>query len=127
MKRLVEKGNLCIVNGESNKYQGLRTREQREEKSAIDYVITTKRDLNAIKTMKIVEEKEFGIYKVERQGTEQCRKIYSDHNAIMLNIDLMSKMDATGNKKIITKKRLSEVQEIHKTKTNKAIINGQRK
>ena len=116
---MIEKGNLFIVNGESNKYQGLRTREQREEKSAIDYVITTKRDLNTIKTMKIDEEKEFGIYKVERQGTEQCRKIYSDHNAIMLNIDLMSKMDATGNKKINTKKRLSEVQEIHKTKTNK--------
>ena len=83
MKRLVEKGNLCIVNGESNKCEGLWTREQGEEKSVIDYVITTKRDLNTIKTMKINEEKEFGIYKVERQGTKQCRKIYSDHNAIM--------------------------------------------
>ena len=39
-----------------------------------DYVITTKRDLNTIKIMKIDEEKEFGIYKVERQGTKQCRK-----------------------------------------------------
>ena len=101
---MVEKGNLCIVNGESNKYQGLRTREQREEKSAIDYVITTKRDLNAIKTMKIDEEKEFGIYKVEIQGTKQCRKIYSDHNAIMLNIDFISKMEAKGKKKTITRK-----------------------
>ena len=79
----MEKGNLCIVNGESNKCEGLWTREQGEEKSVIDYVITTKRDLNTIKTMKINEEKEFGIYKVERQGTKQCRKIYSDHNAIM--------------------------------------------
>ena len=40
-------------------------REQGEEKSIIDYVITTKRDLNTIKSMKIDEEKEFGIYKVE--------------------------------------------------------------
>ena len=104
MKRLVEKGNLCIVNGESNKYQGLRTREQREEKSAIDYVITTKRDLNAIKTMKIDEEKEFGIYKVEIQGAKQCRKVYLDHNAIMLNIDFISTMEAKGKRKNITRK-----------------------
>ena len=59
------------------------------------YVITTKRDLNTIKTMKINEEKEFGIYKVERQGTKQCRKLYSDHSAMMLNIDFISKMEAT--------------------------------
>ena len=99
LKRLVEKQNLCIVNGESNKCEGLWTREQGEEKSVIDYVITTKKDLNTIKTMKIDEEKEFGIYKVEIQGTKQCRKIYSDHNAIMLNIDFISKMEAKGKKK----------------------------
>ena len=57
LKRLVEKGNLCIVNGESNKCEGLWTREQGGEKSVIDYVITTKRDLNTIKTMKTDEEK----------------------------------------------------------------------
>ena len=33
--------------------------------------------------MKIDVEKEFGIYRVERQGTKQCGKIYSDYNAIM--------------------------------------------
>ena len=48
MKRLVEKQNICIVNGESNKCEGLWTREQGEEKSIIDYVITTKKDLNTI-------------------------------------------------------------------------------
>ena len=99
LKRLVEKQNLCIINGESNKCEGLWTREQGEEKSVIDYVITTKKDLNTIKTIKIDEEKEFGIYKVEIQGTKQCRKIYSDHNAIMLNIDFISKMEAKGKKK----------------------------
>ena len=61
VKRLVEKGNLCIVNGESSKCKGLWKREQgeirREEKSVMDYLITTKRDLNTIKTMKIDEEK----------------------------------------------------------------------
>ena len=82
LKRLLEKGNmLCKVNGECSKWEGLWIREQGEDKSIIDYVITTKRDLNTIKTMKINEEKEFGIYKVERKDTKQCRKIYSDHNA----------------------------------------------
>ena len=103
LKRLLEKGNLRIRNGESNKYKGLQTRGQGEEKSVIDYVITTKRDLNTIKTMKIDEEKEFEICKVERQGTKKSRKIYSDHNAIMLNIDFISKTEAK-DKKIITKK-----------------------
>ena len=54
--------------------------------------------------MKIDEKKEFGIYKVERQGTKQCRKIYSDHNAIMLNVDFITKTEAKDKKKIITKK-----------------------
>ena len=54
--------------------------------------------------MKIDEEKEFRIYKVEIQGTKQCRKIYSDHNAIMLNIDLISKIEAKGKKKPLQEK-----------------------
>ena len=99
LKRLVEKQNLCIINGESNKCEGLWTREQGEEKSVIDDVITTKKDLNTIKTMKIDEEKESGIYKVDIQGTKQCRKRDSDHNPIMLNIDFISKMEAKGKKK----------------------------
>ena len=45
----MEKGNLCIVNGESKKCEELWSRDQGEEKSVIDYAVTTKRDLNAIK------------------------------------------------------------------------------
>ena len=30
---------------------------------------------------------------IEKQGTKQCRKIYSEHNA-MLNIEFLSKMEA---------------------------------
>ena len=71
LKRWVEKGNLSIVNGESNKCKGLRKREQGEEKSVTDYLIATKRDLSTIKTMKIDEQKEFRINKLERQGTKQ--------------------------------------------------------
>ena len=122
LKRLVEKQNLCIINGESNKCEGLWTREQGEEKSVIDYVITTKKDLNTIKTMKIDEEKEFGIYKVEIQGTKQCRKIYSDHNAIMLNIDFISKMEAKGQKKNITRKGYQKYKKFIKERQISKII-----
>ena len=44
---------MCIVNGECNKREPLWTREQREQKPVIDYVITTKGDLNTVKTMKV--------------------------------------------------------------------------
>ena len=47
-------------------------------------------------------------YNVEIQETQQCRKIYSDQNAIMLNIDFISKMEAKGKKKTITRKGYQE-------------------
>ena len=101
LKRLIEKQNMCIVNGESNQSKGgLWIREQGGEKSIMDYVILTMRDLNTIKSMKIDEEKEFGIYRVEEiQGTKQGRKIYSDISAIVLDIDFIIKMEGKGKKK----------------------------
>ena len=36
-------------------------KEEGEEKSVIDYVVTAKRDLNTIKAMKIGLQKEFGM------------------------------------------------------------------
>ena len=54
--------------------------------------------------MKIDEEKEFGIYKVEVQGAKQSRKIYSDHNAVMLDIESIYKMEAKDKKKPLQEK-----------------------
>ena len=99
LKRLVGKQNK--INGESNKCEGLWIREQGEEKSIIDYVITTK---------------------VEIQGTKQCRKIYSDHNAIMLNIDFISKMEAKGQKKNITRKGYQKYKKFIKERQISKII-----
>ena len=118
----MEKQNLCIVNGESTKCEGIWTREQGEEKSIIDHIITTKKDLNIIKTMKIDEEKEFGIYKAEIQGTKQCKKIYSDHNAIMLNVDFISKMEAKGKKKTIIRKGYQKYKKFIKERQISKII-----
>ena len=69
--------------------------------------------------MKIDEEKEFGIYKVQIQGKKQFRKIYSDHNAIMLRYRLHQQNGSKRQEKNNYKKRLSKVQEIHKRKTIK--------
>ena len=72
--------------------------------------------------MKIDEEKEFRIYKVEAQGTKQCRKIHSDHNAIMLNIDFISKMEAKGQKKNITRKGYQKYKKFIKERQISKII-----
>ena len=72
--------------------------------------------------MKIDEEKEFGIYKAEIQGTKQCKKIYSDHNAIMLNVDFISKMEAKGKKKTIIRKGYQKYKKFIKERQISKII-----
>ena len=116
---MVEKQNLCIVNGQSNKCEGVWTREQGEEKSVKDFVIPTKRDLNTIKTMKIDEEKLFEIYKVERQGTKQSRKIYSDHNG---KYSIHQQNGSKRLEKIITKKGYQKYKKFIKERQISKII-----
>ena len=71
------------------------------------------------------EEKEFGIYKVERQGAKQCRIIHSDHNAIMLNIDFISKMEAKDKTKIMTRTGYQKYKKfIKETQISKIIRKG---
>ena len=54
--------------------------------------------------MKIDEQKEFAIYKVEMQGTKQCRKIYSDHNVIMLKQTSSAKWKQKARQKPLQQK-----------------------
>ena len=98
-----------------------RTR-RREINNQKGYVITTKKDLNTIKLTKTDEEKEFGKYKVEIQRTKQCRKIYWGHNAIMLNIDFISKIEATGKKKTIIRKSYQKYKEFIKERQISKVI-----
>ena len=54
--------------------------------------------------MKINEKKKNWEYKRQKDKVQNnAEKIYSNHNAIMINIDFISKMEAKGEKKIITK------------------------
>ena len=43
--------------------------------------------METIKSMEIDEEKQYGLYKIEHQN-KHIKKTYSDHNAILINIDL---------------------------------------
>ena len=61
---------------------------QEEEKSIGDYVQTDASSANAVKEMKIDEEKQYGLHKLDKNtATNKNRKIYSDHNSILINLD----------------------------------------
>ena len=45
--------------------------------------------MEADKSIEIDEEKQYGLYKIERQN-EQIKKTYSDHNTILINLDFIS-------------------------------------
>ena len=59
---------------------------------------------------------------IERQGTKQCRKIISNHNDIMLNIDFISKIEAKGQKKNITRKGYQKYKKFIKERQISKII-----
>ena len=103
LKRIIEKIHLNIINANENKCQGKWTREQGEERSIIDYVITSQEYIEVIKIMEIDEEKQYGLYKIERQNN-QIKKAYSDHNPILINTDFISPKDVSRKKKVITRK-----------------------
>ena len=70
---------------------------QGEEKSIIDYVLT-----GTVKEMKKDEEKQYGLHK--NTATNENKKIYSDHNSILINLDYETPTEEKRPKKIITKK-----------------------
>ena len=81
-------------------------RMQGEEKSITDYVLTDASSANTIKEMKIDEEKQHGLSKLEENtATNENEKIYSDHNSILINLDFEIPTEEQRPKKIITKKK----------------------
>ena len=88
-----------------------RTREHGEERSIIDYVITSQEYMDTIKSMERDEEKQCGLYKIERQN-KQIRKTYSDHNAILIILEFVSPKKVSRKKKVVTKKGYKKYQTI---------------
>ena len=61
---------------------------------------------NTVKEMKIDEAKQYGLYKLERNiATNENKRVYSDHNSILISLDYETPTEEKRPKKIITKKR----------------------
>ena len=103
LKRIVEKQRLKIINADKSKCRGIWTREQGKEKSVIDYVITNSQQSETMKKMQIDEDEQYGLYRVEKQNGEESR-VYSDHHAILVNMNLNINEGTRKKKKFITQK-----------------------
>ena len=59
-----------------------------EEKSITDYFLTDAWSTNTVKEMKVDDEKQYGLHKLDKNtATNENRKIYSDHKSILINLD----------------------------------------
>ena len=66
-------------------------------------LLTSQKYMETIKSMAIGEEKQYGLYKIERQN-KQIKNTYSGDNAILINIDFISPKDVSREKNVITRK-----------------------
>ena len=80
--------------------------------SITDYVLIDATSDNTIKEMKIDEEKQYGLHKLEKNtATNENKKIYSDHNSILINLDFETPTEEQRLKKIITKKDIKDTEQ----------------
>ena len=80
--------------------------------SIIDYVLIDATSDNTIKEMKVDEEKQYGLHKLEKNtATNENKKIYSDHNSILINLDFETPTEEQRLKKIITKKDIKDTEQ----------------
>ena len=66
-------------------------------------LLTSQKYMETIKSMAIGKEKQYGLYKIERQN-KQIKNTYSGHNPILINIDFISPKDVSREKNVITRK-----------------------
>ena len=59
-----------------------------KRRKAFNYLLTDTLGANAVKEMKIDEEKQYELHKLERNAaTNGNKKKYTDHNCILINLD----------------------------------------
>ena len=96
---------MTILNVVKEKCKGVWSRAQGKEKSIIDYVLTDASSASTVKEMKINEEKQYGLHRLDKNtATNENRKIYSDHNSILINLDFETPTEEQRPKKIIKKR-----------------------
>ena len=88
---------MVIINKEKEVCKGLWTRVQGQERSILDYVLTNSKLLSTVTEMIVDENKQYSAFKLEKS-----RKTYSDHNAILLKLNLETAIEKQKNR-IITK------------------------
>ena len=88
-------------------------------------MIKDKKYFTTIKGMYINQNKVYGTFKIERKESGDIKKIYSDHNVLILKVDFMIEMQKEIRKKIITTKGYKEYQQIlQHNKISKIMLTG---
>ena len=98
LQKMALKNDLQIVNT-TEKTKGLWTRVEGKKRSVIDYVMITREDSQLINKLTIDEEKEYAIYYKEKQKT-----IYTDHNTMILEMEVEMQGKGKRDSKVITRK-----------------------
>ena len=96
--KMAKKYDLVIINKEKEVCKGLWTRVQGQERSILDYVLTNSKLLSTVTEMIVDENKQYSAFKLEKS-----RKTYSDHNAILLKLNLVTAIEKQKKNRIITK------------------------
>ena len=89
---------MVIINKEKEVCKGLRTRVQGQERSILDHFLTNSKLLSTVAEVIVDENKQYSAFKLEKN-----RKTYSDHNAILLKLNLVTAIEKQKKNKIITK------------------------
>ena len=96
--KMVKKYDLVIIKKEKEVCKGLWTRVLGQERSILDYVLTNIKLLSIVTEMTVDENKQYSAFKLEKS-----RKTYSDHNAILLKLKLVTATEKQKKNLIITK------------------------
>ena len=96
--KMAKKCDLVIINKEKEIYWGAWTRVQHQERSILDYLLTNRKLLSTFTEMIVDENKQHSVFKLEKSG-----KTYSDHNVILLKLNLITAIEKEKKHRIITK------------------------
>ena len=96
--KMAKKYDLVIINKEKEIYRGAWTRVQHQERSILDYLLTNRKLLSTFTEMIVDENKQHCVFKLEKSG-----KTYSDHNVILLKLNLITAIEKQKKNRIITK------------------------
>ena len=89
---------MIIINNEKEVCKGLWTRVRGQERSILDYVLTNSKLSSRVTEMIVNVNKQYSAFKLENS-----RKTYSDHNAILLKLNLLTAIEKQKKNRIITK------------------------